>query len=337
MTNDTHKRNKRERATAARAGRTAILLSALMLVPHACAVLVPRVCAVLVPNICSVLTGAETVFAADALALTVKQSFTASAGSPPSAAFDYLLAPVTQGAPLPEGAGADGYAFSLSGNAEHSIDIPVPIEYGVREYTLRCVTADRDYYTRDGRVYELFVYVYKNAEGKTDAKATVKSAGNEGKLSEILFSHLYARGGGGTPDPPGPPDTGEGGEQKPDDTGGDGGEPEGSGENPPEPSKPGGKLLPSDNGNYIEVDENGVPLGEWRYDPDTNTWIYDEYPPLESMLESLPQTGQLQWPVPVLAILGALSLLAGRLLGREKDAPGGKPSKGPSASFPEKA
>ena len=38
---------------------------------------------------------------------------------------------------------------------------------------------------------------------------------------------------------------------------------------------------------YIEYDEDGVPLGEWRWDPDLEEWIFDEYIPLANM----PQTG----------------------------------------------
>jgi hypothetical protein len=41
-------------------------------------------------------------------------------------------------------------------------------------------------------------------------------------------------------------------------------------------------------GIYIELDENGVPLGEWHWDDDAQEWIFDEYPP---PLANLPQTG----------------------------------------------
>jgi hypothetical protein len=84
---------------------------------------------------------------------------------------------------------------------------------------------------------------------------------------------------------------------------------------PPAPAN-GGTVAPADNGNYIEFDENGTPLGEWRWDEDAGQWIYDEYPPLAS----LPQTGQLNWPVPALFLLGALLLLLGLRLNRREDA-----------------
>jgi hypothetical protein len=53
---------------------------------------------------------------------------------------------------------------------------------------------------------------------------------------------------------------------------------------------PGHSIVPGDGGSYVELDENGTPLGEWRYDPDTGEWIFDEYPPLA---DTLPQTGNI--------------------------------------------
>jgi hypothetical protein len=55
-------------------------------------------------------------------------------------------------------------------------------------------------------------------------------------------------------------------------------------------------------------DENGVPLGEWRYDPETGEWIFDEFPPLADLL---PQTGQLRRPVPAMAFSGVLLFVIG--------------------------
>jgi uncharacterized repeat protein (TIGR02543 family) len=59
---------------------------------------------------------------------------------------------------------------------------------------------------------------------------------------------------------------------------------------PPVPARPGGNLTPAPGAEnaYIELDEDGVPLGEWRYDDDLGEWIFDEYPP---PLGNLPQTG----------------------------------------------
>jgi uncharacterized repeat protein (TIGR01451 family) len=57
---------------------------------------------------------------------------------------------------------------------------------------------------------------------------------------------------------------------------------------PPGPTVPGHNIVPGDNGVYIELDENGVPLGEWRWDEPTEEWVFEEYPP---PLANLPQTG----------------------------------------------
>jgi hypothetical protein len=67
----------------------------------------------------------------------------------------------------------------------------------------------------------------------------------------------------------------------------------GTPDTPPEPAVPGGTLTPQigDDGEefFIEVDEDGVPLGEWHYIPPEEVWIYEPYPPLGEFTP--PQTG----------------------------------------------
>ncbi|MDR2296605.1 MAG: hypothetical protein LBD95_07390, partial [Clostridiales Family XIII bacterium] len=53
------------------------------------------------------------------------------------------------------------------------------------------------------------------------------------------------------------------------------------------PTSPGNTIVPGPNGTFIEIGEDGVPLGEWHWDEPTEQWILDEYPPLAN----LPQTG----------------------------------------------
>jgi hypothetical protein len=56
---------------------------------------------------------------------------------------------------------------------------------------------------------------------------------------------------------------------------------------PPRPTVPGHNLTPAGDGVYIEIGDDGTPLGEWHWDEPTEQWIFDEYPPLAN----LPQTG----------------------------------------------
>jgi hypothetical protein len=58
-----------------------------------------------------------------------------------------------------------------------------------------------------------------------------------------------------------------------------------------------------DDEHYLELDEDGVPLGEWHWDNDLQEWIYDEYPPLGS----LPRTGADNLPG-LFAMLACLSV-----------------------------
>ena len=56
---------------------------------------------------------------------------------------------------------------------------------------------------------------------------------------------------------------------------------------PPVPTSPGNTLVEDGDG-WIELDEDGVPLGRWSYDPDEDMWLFDPFPPLAG---ALPQTG----------------------------------------------
>jgi uncharacterized repeat protein (TIGR02543 family) len=110
--------------------------------------------------------------------------------------------------------------------------------------------------------------------------------------ADVTITAQYRRKGGGghttDPDPePGP-----------------GPEPETEPEPTPEPERalpPGDQddLTPGGD-NYIELDDNGQPLGEWHWDNDTEMWVFDPYLPLGD----LPQTGVPGIPLFRLALLG---------------------------------
>ncbi|MCL2120778.1 MAG: InlB B-repeat-containing protein [Clostridiales bacterium] len=58
---------------------------------------------------------------------------------------------------------------------------------------------------------------------------------------------------------------------------------------PPDPISPEDTIVPADEDNtFVELNGNGTPTGEWRWDDDTDTWIFIAYPPPTG---SLPKTG----------------------------------------------
>jgi hypothetical protein len=102
---------------------------------------------------------------------------------------------------------------------------------------------------------------------------------------------------------------------------------------PPVPTGAGNALAPvagtgtSGAAAYVEIGEDGTPLGEWHYDDGQNAWIFDAYSPLGA----LPQTGALSAPggadlprgiaFPALPLLTLLLLCAGGipLFGRRRE------------------
>ena len=73
---------------------------------------------------------------------------------------------------------------------------------------------------------------------------------------------------------------------------------------PPNPTDSLHTVASNDDGIYVELDQDGAPLGEWHWDDDSEQWIFDEYPPLGK----LPQTGDAGVPIPM-ALLLCWSLL----------------------------
>ena len=66
-------------------------------------------------------------------------------------------------------------------------------------------------------------------------------------------------------------------------------------------------LVPGEgNNSWIELDEFGVPLGEWNYDEDDDVWIFDQAVPLGAM----PQTGETPLSH-ILFLIGAMLACAG--------------------------
>lgn len=70
-------------------------------------------------------------------------------------------------------------------------------------------------------------------------------------------------------------------------------------------------LVPSENNSYTEIGVDGVPLGTWNYDEDTQTWIFE---PTEVPLGGLAKTGDTlsTWMLLLLS-LGAGLILMGMI------------------------
>ena len=59
-----------------------------------------------------------------------------------------------------------------------------------------------------------------------------------------------------------------------------------------------------DGDGWLELDEDGVPLGRWGWDDDLEEWVFEEFIPLADM----PQTGYKDTPLYLLSLMG-LSLI----------------------------
>jgi uncharacterized repeat protein (TIGR02543 family) len=70
----------------------------------------------------------------------------------------------------------------------------------------------------------------------------------------------------------------------------------------PSPSAPGAELTPGGNG-YVEIGDDGTPLGEWHWDD--GEWIYEPYPPLANA----PRTGDAGIILPVAALIAAIAAI----------------------------
>ena len=72
----------------------------------------------------------------------------------------------------------------------------------------------------------------------------------------------------------------------------------------------------NEDGEFIEFDEDGVPLGQWIWDEDEELWILDEFPPLGDL--NFPETGETGTIALYLIFAAALLLAAVTLIIRQK-------------------
>ncbi|HCC34532.1 MAG TPA: hypothetical protein DEQ02_02385 [Ruminococcaceae bacterium] len=72
-----------------------------------------------------------------------------------------------------------------------------------------------------------------------------------------------------------------------------------------------GHTLERDGDGWIELDEDGVPLGRWTWDPARGVWIFDEFPPLGNLPQSGSESASV---VPVVSAVGAFFIVMLRRL-----------------------
>jgi uncharacterized repeat protein (TIGR02543 family) len=85
---------------------------------------------------------------------------------------------------------------------------------------------------------------------------------------------------------------------------------------PPPPANQRAVLVPNDNGGgFIEFDEDGVPLGEWHFDEEIESWIFDPIVPLAVF--PVPATGDVGAVIPV-ALFALLAAAAAIVTTRKK-------------------
>ncbi|MDR2156368.1 MAG: prealbumin-like fold domain-containing protein [Clostridiales Family XIII bacterium] len=125
------------------------------------------------------------------------------------------------------------------------------------------------------------LYLEGTLENVSSADVVLSARGGDGGGGD---GNGGGGGNGGTSDPGMKVEPGGGNEPG---NGGETGEVEDVEPSYPFPTFPGQTVIPQDDGTYLVLDENGVPLGTWRYDPELGEWIFDAAPPLTD----LPQTG----------------------------------------------
>jgi hypothetical protein len=84
---------------------------------------------------------------------------------------------------------------------------------------------------------------------------------------------------------------------------------------PPVPNVPGNQLTPTIIDGvlvFIEIGDDGVPLGEWRWDDEELMWIFDPYPPLGNLVLTGATDVRIYWALLLLSLMGMIAALRRR-------------------------
>lgn len=124
--------------------------------------------------------------ATDSAVITVNQIFTTS-DSDAASAFSYRLEPLETGNPMPAGSTDEGYAFTITGASNVTIELAPLIRQGVYRYRIYQITgAEIPGYTYDKQVYTIEIYAITGS----DVKVVVLNEAGE-KTGTITFQNAY--------------------------------------------------------------------------------------------------------------------------------------------------
>ena len=113
-------------------------------------------------------------------------------GGRPSTPETYVvrLTAVTDDAPMPDGASGDTAELSIQGPGEGAFSFTYR-RTGVYQYKIFQVAGSSSICEYDATVYDLYVYVTRNAENGLEINAYMKNGTEEGKPEKAAFHNLY--------------------------------------------------------------------------------------------------------------------------------------------------
>ena len=227
--------------------------------------------------------------------LVVKTVF----GNPEQAsAFAFLLTAGNPSNPMPAGSANGVKTVYITGSGSADFGAWRYTEEGIYYYTVYEMNTGIPGYTYDTMAYTIKDFVRAEGDQLVLTRTVTNRANNQ--VSSFSFINTYTPGGTVTPPPTIPPTipptvpptippTAPPPEITPPTV-----PPEITPEQPPAPPEvtieeeappagpapnfPGNILVPGDGGSYIELDEDGAPVGKWEYDEENDIWIFEEFP-----------------------------------------------------------
>jgi len=210
-------------------------------------------------------------------------------GNPPApTTFTFKLVAENPLYPMPEGSSDGVKIIKITGPGQGMFgNWPYYVE-GIYRYTVSEVNTGASGYTFDTAVYTITDTV-EPVNGQLELTRVVTNSASK-QVTSMSFINKYSSGNKPaptptpTPAPPSPtptpvpePTPGPDPELTPTPTPEPTDTPKRPGNPGRPPSNPGNNLVPDEDGGFIEIDPDGTPTGEWRYEDDG--WVYYEYPP----------------------------------------------------------